>query len=327
MNHSDIARAFGFQLSGQDLLESIYPYAPVYRLKDDRGDWIMKRTQKPLARARAVAVWTRALDVHHIPVVTPASGFGENPRAFHADNTFDEVWVVYPFLPGARYTGDPSQIRAAGDLLGSIHGAEPDADYGLKQSETVVAVEPAEIEQDISGILEHVNAFHPNAAADAEMLLLARAQRYFEHALPVLLNMQLPLANCSWDFKASNLVFPTDSAPVLVDVDNAGRIPRLYDLAIASLLFHNEAMGPARIFTSKEWRVFLEGYSRHIQFGEEEKRAWGDLLLCAWMDEALWLLRDDQQGWTEPRQSQLLLSLLLKDLSTLALSPQARQAL
>ena len=52
---------------------------------------------------------------------------------------------------------------------------------------------------------------------------------------------------------------------------------------------------------------------------EEEKRAWNDLLLCAWIDEALWLLKDDQQGWFDARQSQLLLSLLLTDLSTLAL--------
>jgi spectinomycin phosphotransferase len=321
MNHSEIARLFGFDLPAEFALESIYPYAPVYRLRNARGEWILKRTQKPLARAQAVAAWTRALAAQQIAIVHPASGFGENPRRFPTDGDGDEVWVVYPFIAGNRYTGDFAQIRAAGDLLGSIHATAPQAEYGLKQSETVVAVEADEIEQDIAGILKHVAAAHPEVASAAEATLTKRRDRYFRYALPDLLETHLPLANGSWDYKASNLIFSAPTRPVLVDVDNAGRIPRAYDLAIAALLFHNEGMGPARLFAPAEWAVFLEGYSQHIQFDEEEKRTWEDLLLCAWMDEAVWLLQDDESGWLDPRQSQLLLSLLLTDLSTLAASP------
>jgi spectinomycin phosphotransferase len=182
-----------------------------------------------------------------------------------------------------------------------------------------VAVESAEIERDIAAILGHVRAFHPEAANHAQAILTERSERYFAHALPALLTARLPLTNCSWDYKASNLVYRTPASPVLVDPDNAGRIPRAYDLAIAELLFHNEGMGPSRVFTSSEWAVFLAGYSQHVQFTEEEQRAWDDLLLCAWMDEALWLLQDDEAGWADPRQSQMLLSVLLTDLSTLTL--------
>jgi Ser/Thr protein kinase RdoA (MazF antagonist) len=320
MNHSDIARAFGFELPREDRLESIYPYAPVYRLRNPRSEWILKRTQKPLARAHAVAAWTQTLAAHGVAIVNAAGGFGENPRAFVTEGNSDEVWVVYPFITGNSYTGKLSQIRAAGELLGSIHSASPYADYGLKQTETVVAVEAVEIEQDIAGILEHVHAFYPEVAAAAKTTLVERARRYFQRALPPLLEMRLPLANCSWDYKASNIIFPTSTAPVLVDVDNAGRIPRAYDLAIAALLFHNEGMGPGRLFTREEWTVFLDSYFQHVQFSEEEKRVWDDLLLCAWMDEALWLLRDHESGWADPKQAPMLLSLLLTDLSTLALS-------
>lgn len=320
MNHSDIARAFGFQVPSEDMLESIYPYAPVYRFNNAHGDWIMKRTQRPLTRARAVVAWTQALAAQDIPIVTPAHGFGENPRPFQTSDKLDEVWVVYPFIAGHAYEGDLLEIGAAGELLGRIHTTIAQADYGLKRSETVVAVESAEIEQDIEGILRHVYAFHPEAAAAAKTTLTERTRRYFQYALPTLLDVHLPLANCSWDYKASNLIYPTRTTPILVDADNAGRIPRIYDLAIAALLFHNEGMGTSRIFTPSEWAVFLEGYSRHVELTEEEKRTWNDLLLCAWIDEALWLLRDDQQGWVNLRQSQMLLSLLLTDLSTLALS-------
>lgn len=320
MNHSDIARAFGFQVLSEDALESIYPYAPVYRLNNARGDWVMKRTQKPLTRARAVVAWTQTLAAQGIRVVTPARGFGKNPRAFHTTHKLDEVWVVYPFIAGNGYVGDSLEIGVAGDLLGSIHAAAADTDYGLKRSETVVAVEAAEIEQDIEGILKHIYASHPEVTAAAQTTLSERTHRYFQDALPTLLGARLPLANCSWDYKASNLIFPTPTTPVLVDADNAGRIPRAYDLAISALLFHNEGLGTSRIFTPSEWAAFLEGYSRHVQLTEEEKRTWNDLLLCAWVDEALWLLRDDQQGWFNERQFQMLLSLLLTDLSTLALS-------
>src|SRR5690242_9326240 len=124
MNPSDLARAFGFPLSSEHALVSIYPYSSVYRLSNDRGAWYINSAQKPYARAQAVAAWTRDLADQGLSLVTPAQGFGENPRAFHPGkdlNAAEEVWVVYPFIAGQPYTGDDVQIRAAGALLGAIH--------------------------------------------------------------------------------------------------------------------------------------------------------------------------------------------------------------
>jgi spectinomycin phosphotransferase len=315
MTHANIIHAFGFQLPAGKKLESIYPYAPVYRLDNAQGNWIVKHAQKPLARGRAVAAWTQSLAARGIQIVTPAGGFGENPRAFTNTDGGDEAWVVYPFIDGVAYTGSAAQIHAAGSLLGEIHAAGAHGDFGLKKQETVVAVEADEIEQDMKGVLQHIQTFFPAFSAQAGMILTEHAQRYFQQALPKALEAQLPLAVCSWDYKASNLIYESDTAPILVDPDNAACIPRLYDLAIAALLFHNEGMGPSRLFTPEEWAVFLDGYTRHIQFTQPEKQTWDDLLLCAWMDEGLWLLRNDEAGWAEPRQAQMLLSLLITELS------------
>jgi Ser/Thr protein kinase RdoA (MazF antagonist) len=319
LTHSDIARAFGFQLPAGRELESIYSYAPVYRLSNADGDWVLKRTQKPLARGRAVAAWEKNLAARGPRIVTPAPGFGDNPRIFNAGDDSAEVWVVYPFITGSAYTGDTVQIGAAGSLLGEIHAHGAGQDFGLKRQETAVAVEPDEIEQDIEEVLQHVGAFFPRFSAQAGVLLAERRQRYFQQSLPKALETQLPLAVCSWDYKASNLVYQSSTSPVLVDADNAACIPRLYDLAIAVLLFHNEGRGPCRLFTAAEWAVFLGGYLRHVQFTDAEKKIWNDLLLCAWMDEGLWLLQNDESGWADPPQAQLLLSLLITDLSGLAL--------
>jgi Ser/Thr protein kinase RdoA (MazF antagonist) len=320
VTHSDIVRAFGFQLPSDQELESIYPYAPVYRLSNAQGDWIVKRTQKPLARGRAIAAWTQALATQGIQIITPARSFGENPRAFHTSDQSDEVWVVYPFVAGIAYTGDATQIGAAGGLLGEIHAIGAQEDFGLKRDETMVAIEAAEIEQDIEGILQYVRAVFPEMTTRAGTILAERTQRYFQQSLPKVLETRLPLAICSYDYKASNLIYQGNTSPVLVDPDNAACIARTHDLAIAALLFHNEARGPCRLFTQVEWVKFLDGYAQHVQFTEAEKQIWDDLLLCVWVDEGLWLLRNDQLGWAETQQAQVLLSLLFTDLSTFALS-------
>jgi len=208
-SHTRVLRDFGFNIPSGKTPDSLCAYAPVFRAGDSRGEWIVKRTQGPIARAQAVANWVRAL-----------------------------------------------------------------AKEGV--------------------------------------------QEYIQWALPRLLRARLPLANCVWDYKASNLVFPSASSPVLVDPDSGGRIPRAYGLAIAALLFHNEGQGPGRLFTRREWGAFLGSYGRCVQLTEEEMREWEGLLLSAWVDEGLWLIREDSWGWQDLRQSQILTSLLTADLSELS---------
>lgn len=321
MDPLSILQSFGFQAPAGEPPTSLYPYAPVFRVEDERGAWIVKRGRKPFKLAEAVTAWTRALAEEGIPTVTPAPGFGENPRRFPAANGEEEVWVVYPFIPGTPYSGSLDEIRSAGELLGRLHAYRPQQDFGLKKITTVESIDQEEVEGDIAGILAHVERFYPQALPEARAVLQARARDYFDTALPRLLSHELPLANCTWDYKASNLVFQAglDSLPVLINPDNAGRIPRLYDLAIASLLFHNEGLGPGRLFTTPEWEAFLEGYFRHIRLSPEERAVWDDLLLCAWVDEALWLLNDAEEDWANPSYARMLLSLLLDDLGVLGL--------
>jgi spectinomycin phosphotransferase len=255
-----------------------------------------------------------------VRVVTPAAGFGDNPRAFVDGEGRESVWVVYPFVAGETYRGDAAQIRAAGDLLGRIHAAGASTDFGLKISETVVPVGAGEIAEDMAGIVGWMGQAFPAHADSAVRVLRERSQRYLQQALPRLLATRLPLANCSWDYKAANLVYEAPTLPVLIDPDSGGRIPRAYDLAIAALLFHNEGQGPGRLFTQAEWQHFLQGYRQHVHWTELEEGCWEDILLCAWIDEALWLLREDDEGWRDPKQSEFLLSLLLAPLSTFAIS-------
>jgi len=314
----DIARAFGFTLDAQCPLESIYHAAPVFRLANAAGSWIVKRTQKPLARGLAVAHWTRSLAAKDIAVVTPAEGFGDNPRSFQNAQGEQEVWVVYPFIEGVAYRGDSTQIRAAGDLLGKIHAQGLPAAPGLTVRKTAVAIDADELAQDVEKSLAFVQQVFPAHTDVASAILKERTHHYFQEALPRLLAIDLPLINGCWDYKAANLVYTTDTTPVLVDADNGGHIPRICDLATAALLFHSD-VEPGRVFTQAEWMIFLEGYARHVQLSDWEKQHWADLLLCTWIDEALWLLQDDAAGWAHPRQSKMLLSLLLSDLATFAL--------
>ena len=319
MNYTEIARAFGIEIKYDEELERLYPYAPVFKVATQDGVWVLKCSQKPLPRARAIAAWTNHLAAQNISVVTPAPGFGENPRAFQNEEGEEQVWVVYPFINGYPYEGDLTQIRAAGELLGKIHAAGMDKDLGLKQRETVVIIEAEEIKGDIEKILGFIQKVFPNQVEEASSLLQKRTQRYFQQVSPRMVDTRLPVTNCSYDYKASNLVYH-QTGPVLIDPDNGGRIPRAYDLAIAALLFHNEGKGPGRVFTPNEWKVFLEGYEEYIQLNEMEVSNWEDILLCAWFDEALWLLQDDESGWEDEKQSGLLKSLLLVDLDTLGLS-------
>lgn len=119
MNYATIIRAFGFELQPDSAPASLSPFAPVFRLANSDGLWIVKRTQTPLSPAQAVAAWTRSLAVLGLGVVTPAPGFGENPRVFQHDDE-EQVWAVYPFVQGSPYQGDTPHIRAAGDLLGKM---------------------------------------------------------------------------------------------------------------------------------------------------------------------------------------------------------------
>lgn len=99
MNHDAIIRAFGFEIESDIAPERIYAYAPVFRVANADGFWVVKRTQTPLLRAQAIASWTNSLAALGISVVVPAVGFGDNPRVFQ-DDEGQEVEKSFIRRPG-----------------------------------------------------------------------------------------------------------------------------------------------------------------------------------------------------------------------------------
>lgn len=313
MDHIDIARAFGLEVEGTQLPESLYAYSPVYRLSKNKRDWVLKRAAKDPKRAKAVCSWLASLTAQGCKVVSPETFPGENPRRFTVGEEA-EMWVVYPFIEGISYSASKTQLRQAGALLGQLHSVEPE-NFGLPQLQSIVAIDSEVYEEDKETILNCVRRAKPELENRAVTQLNQFGERYFSEVLEELIQESFPQVNGPWDFKASNLIYPAKESPYLIDPDNAGFIPRIYDLAIAALLFHNDGvLEQSRTLTTKQWRCFLQGYLEAIELSEKERRHWQSVLLAVWMDEALWLLANHDEGWEDPRQEHFLAELLLIDL-------------
>lgn len=97
------------------------------------------------------------------------------------------------------------------------------------------------------------------------------------------------------DYKANNLVFTPK--PYLIDPDNAAKVPRVFDLALALFLF-------------QQWKAFLSGYYQFVQLTEVEKRVWKMALEHVFLDEVMWLMAEVPEDWEKPSQRQLFLSVV-----------------
>ena len=85
----------------------------------------------------------------------------------------------------------------------------------------------------------------------------------------------LPHIATTYDYKANNLIMTPE--PYLIDPDNATWAPRIFDLALALLLFHNEHHdAPDRVFTTQEWKTFLSGYQTYVELTEAGKKTLGE---------------------------------------------------
>jgi spectinomycin phosphotransferase len=309
------AQAFG--LGEARVAESLCPYGPVYRLATAEGEFVLKRTGYPRSSGAAIAAWLAELGARQVAVVQPERSLAPNPRRVEA-SAWPGDWVVYPYVSGSAYTGDIEQIAAAGQLLGRIHacGLELGLDMLVEailplRSELWV---PEQVERALAVSGEKVPRLH-----DAFRRVFSERATAHEAVRAALAAVQLPLVAASWDYKASNLVFQSSTSPVLVDPDHAGRLPRIYDLACALLLFHCDlASAPGRMFTPQEWRVFATAYSGACPLSEQELRLWPEILLSAWIDQALWLLANWPEGWDNKRERAYLANLALAPLEQYA---------
>lgn len=289
---------------------SLTPWATVLRCTTADGiEAVVKVTARKPNRADAMATWTRDLADAGIPVVAPLDLHAPNPQQIG-----EAWWVVYPFIDGRPYQGGAADARAAGDLMGRIHSADvPETTLAaLRQYEY-----PDVDFDDAHGDLETLQEQLPQHLEDAEPVLVAvesLLDRWWNTALPTLEAAEetepLPRAALSSDFRSTNIIYRDDDV-VLVDPDNGGVEPRLYELAMALVLFHREAAtAPGRMFDDAEWRAFCEGYFTHVTFTERERELWPHAIDHMLWEEGTWALEDtDADGWANPRERTYLIEM------------------
>jgi spectinomycin phosphotransferase len=316
MDDASALAASAFGLTAKNAV-SLCAYAPVWRIARHGGDVVLKRTGFPRSRAASIAAWTEALNARGVDVVMPDRRFAPNPRKIAGD--WPGEWVVYPFVAGNAYTGRTNQLEGAGRLLGRLQAAGADLGRGMVEEPRLPLRSEAWLVNHVARASDAIGKYAPERKTEwaeiADRLPAAHAR-----ARARLSARRLPVVACSWDFKASNLVYPAEYRPVLVDPDHAARIPRLYDLACSAVLFHvDHAASPARLFASAEWKSFVTSYRSMVELTQAELDAWPDVLLAAWADQGIWLLGNWPAGWDSPRDRSYLIELMRPDLAQFAL--------
>lgn len=292
MSSVSILRQFGFDIKEEQ--ESIYPFSPIYKV----DNFIIKRTQSPLDEAHSLVNYLNYLNSEGVLIVTPVHLKNGNPLQIG-----DECYVCYPFIEGQDYHATSKEIRQAGELLGQIHSlSSKDNLYELKEYD-VFDFDHDEVDDHIEKIGQFISFYQVDINLDYLKEVLHRA---------VLKQDKFKNASLTWvetphDYKANNLIFK--DSPVLIDPDNAAWIPRVFDLALALLLFHNEiSSAPGRVFTSDEWKLFLEGYNKYQTLTDTEINLWEDTVNHVFMDEVMWLMAEEEEDWERKQQRDLFVS-------------------
>ena len=293
MSGTEILNIFGFDVEEEPV--SIYPYSPVYRVKYGDQDVVIKRTQ---SRAESVMSYTNMLKDKGINVVTPVKLQVDNPQKYEDTN-----YVVYPFIEGQKYSGKDNEIYEAGKMLGQIHSYSPVSnEYKLLEYD-VYDFNEEEVEESMEAIIQHAEKAGTRIDPGLKTKLLGSVANQQE-----LYDAELPHVATPHDFKANNLVLIPE--PYLIDPDNAGWIPRIFDLALALLLFHNEhEEAPDQVFTIDEWEIFISGYKEYIVLTDQEKVYWEKAKQHVFLDEVMWLMAEYEEDWQKTSQQKLFMSL------------------
>ena len=234
-----------------------------------------------------------------IHVVTPVQLQVDNPQKYEDTN-----YVVYPFIDGQKYVGKEDEIYAVGKMLGQIHAASPSSNtYSLLEYD-VYDFNEQEVEESMAAIYQH--AKKAGVVVDIhlrdKLLEIVANQRHLWGA-------RLPHVATPHDFKANNLIFTPE--PFLIDPDNAIWIPRIFDLALTLLLFHNEHLeAPDCVFTKAEWALFMEGYNTSITLTEQEHQFWDKAVQHVFLDEVMWLMAEFEEDWQSSSQQNLFKSVI-----------------
>lgn len=286
----NVLKQFGFHTEEEPV--SIYPFSPVYRVSGEEKELIVKRTQRPIDLAFRLMEYTATLKENGVNIVTPTKLTTANPQTIG-----DHTYVVYPFIKGLTYSGKEKEIIEAGELLGEIHA--------LSSTENKFHLEEYNVfDFNIEEVTESVQKIKVNAAPypfKIDNNRLKEKLLQFVAQQEELQNCGLTYITTPHDFKANNLIYMPK--PYLIDPDNAIWIPRIFDLALALLLFHNElATAPDTPFTPAEWQLFLKGYKKSVKLTDMEKVYWKKALEHVFLDEVMWLMADVEEDWANPSQ-------------------------
>ncbi|SHG18454.1 GNAT family N-acetyltransferase [Ornithinibacillus halophilus] len=290
-NGREILKAFGFELDVEP--ESIYPFSPVYKI----NDVIIKRTQD---NPKALIDYLLMLKEHNIQVVTPVKLPVENPQRID-----DETYIAYPFIKGDKYEGTRKEIYEAGKLLGEIHALSPkENSFGLSEYDVYDFNE-----DEVEASVHHIHEYASKVNFPVDTLSLREKLLSVVLVQEELKDSGLPHIATPHDYKANNLIYRPD--PYLIDPDNASWIPRIFDLALALLLFHNEMdSAPDRVFTTDEWEEFLRGYKESVFLTDLERDSWQKAIEHVFLDEVMWLMAEFEEDWESPSQRNLFKNLL-----------------
>lgn len=300
MTDKNILQAFHFNVTEEP--ESIYPFSPVYKVEQDGKSYIIKKTQSPIKEAGKVVNFIERLKENGVSIVTPVPLSVDNPQQID-----DAVWIVYPFIDGKKYIGKKQEIYEAGKLLGQIHSLS-----SANNEESLGTYEEFDFDADeITGDVEKIKQFAEVRGIYIDDETLKQRLICIMEQQDILEKMTLPSVATPYDYKANNLIFNDLAEPFLIDPDHATYLPRLYDIALVLLLFHNELdTAPARIFDVEEWVLFKKGYFQYVKLTELEKEYWQDIVKHVYMDEAIWMMAEFEADWDDPNQLSLLKSLL-----------------
>lgn len=310
MTHQHLLKAFNFET--HDTLHSIYPYSPVYKIKKESQSYVIKQTRSSIEESKHVAYFLERLNQLGIQIVTPVKLDVNNPLEID-----EEVWTVYPFIDGQKYTGTDQQIVEAGKLLGSIHALSSSNNKESLSVYEEYEFEEKDIQDDFSIIETHLKSEEKK-----QTNLIKNSIPRLIKQQEILKTLNLPKVATPYDFKADNLIYQTDNTPYLIDPDNAIFIPRIFDLALTLLLFHNVLeSAPKTTWTPDKWELFLEGYKQYVTLTKEEINYFPMAVEHLFIDEVVWLMADFEEGWRNNRQRNFFLSIftLLEHLNNYSL--------
>ena len=292
MNAKDILNKFGFHAEDEPI--SIYPFSPVYRATQPEGEYIIKKTQSPMLKANRLIAYTTSLKEWGIDVVVPVPMTMDNPMAIDG-----AMYVVYPFIEGSTYSGLDREIEDAGKLFGRIHALSSNENEFNLSPYDVYDFNEKEAEDGIQKINQNSSAYDIEISPKLEDRLMQAV-----HNQEDLNQAALPHVATPYDYKANNLIYTPD--PYLIDPDNAGWVPRIFDLALALLLFHNELeTAPDQPFTPRQWKLFVTGYEKSAVLSPKEKSYWPKAIEHVFLDEVMWLMADTPEDWHNPAQRKL----------------------